>query len=99
MVDCDYISRIWACANTFIERLTNLNQVDKYKAVVGGQIESTLTTLTINAEILQRIMYLREGQNYLMRPKIFVLNCLRALAVKERYSIANEIKSLLNEQE
>ena len=99
MVDCDYISRIWACANTFIERLTNLNQVDKYKAVVGGQIESTLTTLTINAEILQRIMYLREGQNYLMRPKIFVLNCLRALAVKERYSIANEIKALLNEQE
>ena len=40
--------------------------------------------LTINAEILQRILSLRDDQNYLLRPKLFVKQAICFLRKREK---------------
>ena len=55
-----------------------------------------MTVLTLNAEILLKISYLKDEQNYLVHPKTFVKNCLRAIERNERKTkIKEEIKALL----
>ena len=42
-----------------------------------------MACLTIKAEILNRLLQLRDDQNYLIHPKNFVINAIRSLSKKE----------------
>ena len=93
-IECEYIARIWRCANTMRNSLTTVdyNNIDPCTAIMGSNVESNITILTLNAEILLRISYLNENQNYLIHPRTFVANCVKTLARNERKT---EIKETL----
>ena len=97
-INCDYIKRIWAATITFTNRLTTVNQatINGPKLITGSFVESTPTILTINAEILQRIAYLRPNQTYLVHPKTFVAQSLKSIVRNEKkLAIKDEVKTLL----
>ena len=63
---------------------------------LGSYIESTPTILTLHAELLLRILYLKDDQNYLVHPKNLVKHCLKYIArCEKKPEIKDEIKSLL----
>ena len=59
-------------------------------------MNSNLAVLTLNAEILLRISYLKDDQNYLLMPKRFVDNAIVYLLRKEKNRrIKDELEALL----
>ena len=97
-LNCEYIARIWKCANQYTNQLTtsNINQIDQAKVAIGSFLDSNQTILTINAEILLRISYLKDDQEYLVHPKTFIKCCLKSIARNERNkSVKEAIEALL----
>ena len=85
--DCDYVKRIWSetlrITNALSQPPNNLSIKAK---VLGTFIESDQLTLTIHAEILKRIMYLKDEANYLLRPKALVKQAIELLSRREKSS-------------
>ena len=97
-IECDYVKRIWQHVTSLTRGLVTVNQtlIESCKLALGSYIESTPTVLTLHAEILLRILYLKENQNYLVHPRILVKHCLKYIARCEKKTlIRDEIKSLL----
>ena len=92
--NCDYVKRIWqACTLALGE---HNNGIINIKTTIGANLESTPIGLTLRAEILQRILSLKDNQTYLIRPKIFVNNSIKFLIKREGSSkVRNGLKDLL----
>ena len=59
---------------------------------------SSVTSLTLVAEIIQSILYLNSEQEYLLHPKYFVKRATKNLNIKERnIKIRNYFIELANE--
>jgi hypothetical protein len=88
---CEYINRIWIEVFRRTENpAPNLDLLSE-RLIVTDRI-----TLMLNAEILYRINSLRSDQEYLILPKIFVLNAIRYLIKMERsIEIKTELENLL----
>ena len=57
-----------------------------------------IINVTLNAELLQVILYLKPNPNYLLHPKHLVLNAVKALAAKEgNKRLKDNFIELLNE--
>ena len=65
-------------------RLCQTHGIDPIKAGMGGHIESNEVLMTVNAEILLRLLYLKDDQNYLVHPKVIVEQCLRLVGDRDR---------------
>ena len=75
----------------------NLNLIDNIKANLGATVDSNMTIVTINAEVLQRILALRREQDYLIHPKKIIELALKLIHRRERSEIIKtDISSLLN---
>ena len=85
-LECDYVNRIWSFTNRLRTSITTTDYslLNPSTAAMGSNYESNLTVLTLNAEVLLRISYLKADQNFLLHPKTFVKNCLRTLARNEK---------------
>ena len=99
-IGCPYVIRIWTSAKPFLEKLgaplqTNLELT---KIAMSSSIGSTVESMTLNAEILQTILYLKPEQNYLVHPRNLILNAIKSLATKEgNQKIKKHFIELLNE--
>jgi hypothetical protein len=62
---------------------------------MGSHLEANLATLTLTAEIILRITYLRDEQNYLLLPRTLVTNCIKTLARNETGELKQALKNLL----
>ena len=84
--ECDYVSRIWRMAKPYIEKLSHgtIPLQDVPKLILGMNQESTPTSITLCAEILLRITYLKDDQNYLFHPKTVVHQVLTNLKTKDK---------------
>ena len=60
-------------------------------------MNSNLAVLTLNAEILLRISYLKDDQNYLLHPRVLVLNCIRTITKNEKNRDIKELFGTLLE--
>ena len=91
-IDCTYVNRIWAQILQCQRSITTSDPLaeQRDKAIMGGYRTSNTTVLTINAEILHRILTLKDDASYLVHPKVFVKNSISYLIRKEK---ANEIKN------
>lgn len=94
-VTCEYTSRIW----TELERLIPV-PFDQTLTPIQNRLlangNNNLLLLTVHAEILNRISLLKPDANYLIRPRIMVLNSLRRLLKLEKnQSYKRQIESLL----
>ena len=94
-IDCEYVKRIWA-------ELARLGGSDRraepIKMITGTEISQTTLNLTIKAEIMGRILMLKDDQSYLIHPKYVVKLAIGNLIKKERrHELVNELKDLLGE--
>ena len=97
-IECAYVNRIWATAKPYLEKLGAQLPLDLTKAAMAASTGSTLDAMTLNAELLQVILYLKPNPNYLLHPKHLVLNAVKALAAKEgNKRLKDNFIELLNE--
>ena len=85
-INCPYVTKIWQQ----VEKLNRLLISDQpavtvlnERYILGAFSNSNKAFLTLTAEILGRIIGLRD-ENYLIHPKHIVKNAIKALAIKER---------------
>ena len=85
IMDCAYVTRIWDQVDIISERLGNQvdPNTDRRAKVQGAGNGDNLTTLTLRAEIMKIILYLKPDQNYLVHPRQLVINCVKSLIIKE----------------
>ena len=96
--NCSYVKKIWAETFKLTDKAGVLNQLCFQSQVLGTSIGTDSTVLTVHAEVLNRILLLRDEANHLMRPISFVKQAIEYLIRKERgESRRNKIKNLLAE--
>ena len=85
IISCDYAKRIWDTSIPIIRKLNELNDPneDRIKLITGTSKNTSLASMTLIAELIQTILYLRHDQNYLVRPKLIVIRAIKNLSVKE----------------
>ena len=74
-----------------LEGLTPNREAEPEQAILGAWLDSDMLNVTIRAEVLPRLSYLKE-QNYVIRPIIFVKLAIDSLIRKEQNP---EFKNLL----
>ena len=93
-ITCDYVRRIWQVVND-LDGLNPDPQAEPEQAILGAWLNSDILNVTVRAEILLRLSYLRE-QNYVIRPKIFVKLAIESLVRKEQNTeLKNQLVALL----
>ena len=97
--ECEYIRRIWEV----LERKTAclltspIPVMDVTKRRLGIFGDSNLCYITLVAEVLLRISYLDEKQEYLIRPQNLIEHCLKSVVAREKKTdIKDGIYSILN---
>ena len=90
LIECPYVARIWKR----VFELTNVqeNHVERENQILGAYKECNVTKLTVHAEVLARILSLKDKETYIIHPKTFVRHAILYLTKKER---KNEIKTEL----
>ena len=90
--DCDYVRRIW---NKATEVLGTTSNNDRAKDILAISSYGT-ARLTLNAEIIQRIQFLRDDTDYLLHPNHFVRMAIKDLIRKEgNLRVKTELEDLL----
>jgi hypothetical protein len=80
-IECHYVKRIW---QEFNNRLHLEEGNVSFKDILAIKKDSSLLELEIRAEILFRMNSLNGEGNYLIRPKVFVINAIKHLIRMER---------------
>ena len=96
-IQCNYIKRIWDIVLSSCRKITtgNPSTEPRNKAICGGYLTSNTTIITINAEIMLRILSLKDDESFLIHPKHFVKHAISYLMRKERkQNIKNDLKSI-----
>ena len=96
LVGCQYAARIWVETFKISDKLNNggrPHQIDPIGKILCEDIGTTVGTMTLHAEILTRILALRDDARYLIRPKIFVELAVKFLIKREK----GRLKDLLKE--
>ena len=90
---CVYTTRIWRELSQVTGKYINHNPA---KGIIGAEPDETLGILTAKAEILSRILQLRDDQDYLLHPRKFVKLAIEAVARREgKIETKNELNDLL----
>ena len=98
-IECPYSARIWRIVLNSCKNIVTTDPLSQQKAraIVGAYLDSNPTILTINAEILLRILSLKDDENHLIHPKHFVRNALKYLVRREKKEeIKRNLKSVLD---
>ena len=103
-LECDYVTRIWSEVNKYYlslnSNITQNQQLLMVKNAFAAELDHNLVTMTLSAEVLTRILYLKNNQTYLIHPKHLVKQVIKALSIKEqKQSIKEKFIELLNEPE
>ncbi len=92
--ECPYTSRIW---DEVALQLRQTMSQDKAKNIMGAGANESLANLTIKAEVLNRILQLKDEYTFLIHPKKFVKLAIEAVGKKEtKRELKEEINDLLN---
>ena len=94
--DCEYIKRIWDETLKISAKLDQGGRpgAERIDAILCGGIESSVATMTLHAEILWRILQLRDDSRYLIRPRILVEMATKFLIKREGGSIREALMAL-----
>ena len=92
--------RIWQAAIPLINKLQDAVDPNPnlLKATIASLTESTVASMTLTAEILQTILYLKPEQTFLLHPKYIAERAVKNLAIKEGGNkIKRQFIALVNE--
>ena len=90
-ITCTYAERIWECVGNFNGLAPEINS-EPGQIALGAWLNRDILNMTVRAEILQRLSYLKE-QSYVIRPKLLVKMAIENLRIRESNT---ELKSLLD---
>ena len=96
-IECGYVQKIWDVVNRAERQICTSDPTieDRTKSALGAYLNSNNTILTLNAEILDRILRFKP-ENYLLHPKFIVRSALKSLLQREQKEQSKtEIKSIL----
>ena len=84
-IECDYVRRIWDIAIRHSRAAITSDPANEplSNAALGAYKNSNIAVLTLNSELLHRINGLKP-ENYLIHPKAFVKNALKAVLRNEK---------------
>ena len=94
---CEYAKRIWDEVLTKSRRLNIGGQPpngDMLFNILGGGVENSVTTLTLHAEVIMRILSIPDDSSYLLRPQKFVENAVKLLIRREKEPQKDLLKTL-----
>ena len=97
--ECVYTKKIWEEFFKYDDKLTGTNLINEpiENKVFGALRQANIQYMTLAAEIIQRILYLKDDQNFLIRPINLVQQSIKTCARKERdMNLKEEFYSLLN---
>ena len=97
--ECVYTKKIWEEFFKYDDKLTGTNLINEpiENKVFGALRQANIQYMTLAAEIIQRILYLKDDQNFLIRPINLVQQSIKTCARKERdMNLKEELYSLLN---
>ena len=85
IVECDYVKRIWNSARPLINQLQDIvdPNPDPTRFAVAATSGATSASMTLTAEIIQNILFLKPDQTFLLHPRFISTRALRNLAIKE----------------
>ena len=98
---CDYVKRIWEATFKLTRKLRpfDINE-EKANLVLGLTRESEPIILSIHAEILLRILSLKDEDNFLIIPKVMLRLAVELLIRREKVGeIKSRLKDLLSNEE
>ena len=90
-IECDYVKRIWFEVFKYTRTTINPATIDPIEAAFGAYKATNLAIITLNAEIILRLSYLKPD-NYLIHPKFFLR---AAVATVLRNEKQGEVKDML----
>lgn len=96
--ECPYSSRIWQYAFNITNQLRPItsNNESIEQMVLGATLSTHPLVLSVHAEIINRILYLKED-NFLLRPKIIVEQSIKYILAREKnLNDRNALMDLLN---
>jgi hypothetical protein len=94
LIKCEYVARIWRLVLSLTDGLYPVTQFQPQPSIenkilgVNGTCDPL--ALTIHAEIIQRIIALKDGATYLLSPKHFTLLAIRNIERSERLDSVKE---------
>ena len=85
ILTCAYVEQIWNRTIPIISKLNTSSEpnLNRIKLITGTSIGSSISSLTLVAEIIQNILYLKPEQEYLLHPNYFVKRVIKNLSIKE----------------
>ena len=85
ILNCTYADRIWSNALPTIRKLNTLNDPNesRLKLITGTSTYTSLASMTLIAEVMQTILYLKHDQNFLLHPKYLVNRAIKNISIKE----------------
>jgi hypothetical protein len=76
ILECTYVRLIW---KEVLKITKNRQRPINIETAIAAYTGNNPTIVTVHAEILSRLIQLRENQNWLLRPKIFVKAAIQSL--------------------
>jgi hypothetical protein len=99
LCECEYVSRIWNWVHRILKTPNDPNRAGtnyQLERILGIHTDPLL--LCLHAEIIKRILALPRETNYLIMPKLFAVNAIKALIMREKTGeIKEALKTLLEE--
>ena len=97
-IECAYVRKIWEAAKPWLAKLGTDITANEHRIATAATQDSTIESLTLTAEVLKIICYLKPDQSYLVHPKQVIHRALINLKMKEgNIKIKNRFITLLNE--
>ena len=95
---CAYVKKLWDKIQEKIGvPLPSQTELSPFNHILGGHKDSDLTTMSIKAETLLRILYIRDSDNFLRCPKALTKTILKHLEIMERNpEIKNELQAFID---
>ena len=81
--------------STKLNHSTTPQNGDEINRVLGGSLDTSIATLTLHAEILIRILSLRDNATFLIRPAKFVEIAARYLVKREKGKTRESLKTVV----
>ena len=95
-VECNYVKEIWKHTFRILEVETEPSDIQENR-IVGCYKNSSKLKLAVQAELLLRILSIKDNQTYLAHPKLVIKNSIELILRRERNEASKtELLALLD---
>lgn len=97
--ECEYVARIWRETLNVTNRCKTIRNPNEpiENQILGASTDTSVIILSIHAEVINRILRLRDNDTYLVRPISLLESVIKSLIICEKKTeIKDRLKTLLD---